>query len=146
MKKIPPLLYVLGLVLLVIGISGLISGFGKGVNEQGHDMTAITIGGMLFSMGMMVIAGGFYMSAANIDLGPPGAQTSRTETTITSTSRKFKVGNCAVCKNNPAIVRCMTHMAPLCVSCMMKHDNGTNCEYIPMARKAPKQPGSQRWG
>jgi len=140
MKKIPPMLYAIGVIMVTLGVLALISGFGKGLNGQGRDITAITIGGMMFSFGMMVIAGGFYMAAAKIDLGPPGnapqqQPRSRTETIST---RKFKVGNCAVCKNNPALMRCMTHMVPLCAACMTKHDNGTNCEYIPMARKASK--------
>jgi len=145
MKKLSPLLYLFSAAIVVIGLAALVAGLGigKGGGEQNRDMAMVTLGGMLFSLGLFLSTAGMYAAASTLKSAPSGGGTQAEAVPV---SKKFKMGNCAVCKNTPAIVRCMTHLAPLCANCMMKHDNATMCEYIPMNRKAPKSGGGVQWG
>lgn len=128
MKKINVILMVLGSISSFTGLCVLLNAmFGPGAQKN---LAEIAVGGMLFSIGCLLMSGGFYLSS--LKLTSPAA-TVKGKSTVSA--KKFKVGNCALCKLEPAIVRCMTHAVPVCSNCLMKHDNGKNCEYLPNLRK-----------
>jgi|SRR5579859_4107747 len=126
MKQVPTILWLIGTLVALSGIAGV----GMGLKTADQDPTALAIGGMIFSFGILMVSAGLFLETRMPKLGAAGGRAgARTEI------RKFKVGNCATCKVEAAVVRCMTHSVPLCVACMGKHDNGKTCEYLPSARK-----------
>src|SRR5882724_3295627 len=99
MKKINVALMVLGSLTIFLGICLLLNSlYGKGAHK---DVGDIAIGGMVFSFGCLLLSGGFYLSTRTAVPSTAG-----TKGTSTVASKKFKVGNCALCKLEAAVVRC----------------------------------------
>jgi|GEM_PF-1858248 len=128
MKKVNVVLMVLGWLTVFLGLCLLLNSmYGKGPRK---DVGDIAVGGMIFSFGCLLTSGGFYLSSRAASSHAGG-----TSGKPTTSVKKFKIGNCALCKVEAAVVRCMTHAVPVCSNCLMKHDNGKNCEYLPNMRK-----------
>ena len=108
----------LGAVLVVAGIVCLIAGIGQGSSE-----VLVAVGSAMFSLGVLVAAGGIYIQARKLqqEYQPQESKTKKTDKL------------CNSCNRESALVFCRVHVLRLCPECMNQHDD-KSCSYVPATR------------
>jgi hypothetical protein len=121
---------VLGAVGMVVGLICMPAGFGK----QG-DVTALSLGACLFSMGALLVAAGMYFKSKAIAVA--SGQTTR--------SPQRTRGGCDICRGDVPIIDCKVHRVHLCAACLGDHYDFRTCAYVPSTRRAaPKAKSSAK--
>jgi len=90
-----------------------------------RDMAVFTAGAMVFSTGMVLAAGGFYIKArfwGAADRSKP------------SVNAKGKRKVCNLCGTQESAVECRVHNVNLCPECLGKHYDFKSCAYVPSTR------------
>jgi len=116
---IPKVTLVIGTLLAVSGVVCFLALFGQ---TQSDAIRAI--GSALFSLGVLIVAAGVYLQARRIQgqYETPALKSKKTERL------------CSQCNREPSLVFCRVHILRLCLNCFEKHDDGTNCSYVPARR------------
>lgn len=115
----PKVTLVIGSLLAIAGIVCFFALFGQ---TQSDAIRAI--GSALFSVGVLIIAAGVYLQARRI----------QAQHEIVAIKSKKTERLCSQCNREPSLVFCRVHVLRLCVNCFEKHDDGTNCSYVPARR------------
>ena len=115
----PKVTLVIGSLLAVAGVIFFLALFGHGQTDEIR-----AIGSALFSIGVLIIAAGVYLQARRIQ--------AQHETPLVKTKKTERL--CSLCNREPSLVFCRVHILRLCVNCFDKHDDGTNCSYVPARR------------
>lgn len=115
----PKVTLVIGALLAAAGVISFLAGFGQGQSEAIRSM-----GSALFSVGILIAAGGLYWQARRLQ---PQSQPSASKPKKTERL-------CSSCNRESAVVFCRVHLQRLCLSCLEKHDDGRNCSYVPAKR------------
>lgn len=115
----PKITLVIGSLLAIAGAVCFVALLG-----QGHSDDIRAIGSALFSIGVLIIAAGMYLQARQI----------RAQYDIPAIKNKKTERLCSQCNREPSLVFCRVHVLRLCVNCFEKHDDGTNCSYVPARR------------
>ncbi|HEY6248639.1 MAG TPA: hypothetical protein VI685_01695 [Candidatus Angelobacter sp.] len=115
----PKVTLVIGSLLAIAGAVCFLALFGQ---TQSDAIRAI--GSALFSVGVLIIAAGVYLQARRIQAEheTPAIKGKKTERL------------CSQCNREPSLVFCRVHVLRLCLDCFEKHDDGTNCSYVPARR------------
>ncbi len=110
-----------GCCVALVGLCFLPAAFGS------HpDSAMLSAGAMLFSAGMVMAAGGFYVKARY--LSPGGVPAPKA-------TKKAAKKVCKMCKRE-AVIQCRPHQMPLCADCLGKHFDFRACCYMPLERPA----------
>ena len=115
----PKVTLVIGALLALAGVVCFMAVFGQTQTEAIRSM-----GSALFSIGVLIAAGGLYWQARRLQ---PQTQSSGSKPKKTERL-------CSSCNREPAIVFCRVHVLRLCLNCLDKHDDGNNCSYVPAKR------------
>jgi len=115
----PKVTLVIGSLLAVAGAICFLALFGESQTDAIR-----AIGSAMFSLGVLIIAGGVYLHARQIQ--------AQHRTPIVKTKKTERL--CSQCNREPALVFCRVHVLRLCLSCFEKHDDGANCSYVPARR------------
>lgn len=115
----PKVTLVIGSLLAVAGVIFFLALFGHGQTDEIR-----AIGSALFSIGVLIIAAGVYLQARRIQ--------AQHEAPLVKTKKTERL--CSLCNREPSLVFCRVHILRLCVNCFDKHDDGTNCSYVPARR------------
>lgn len=112
------LIFIVGGSVTLLGVAFLI-----GALEQGGSEGLISAGSGVFSLGVLVVALGFYLQARNLRRAyqPEASRLKKTDKL------------CSLCNQEPALVFCRVHVLRLCPECLEKHDDKT-CSYVPSYR------------
>jgi len=113
---------VIGIILSILGITLFFAGIGQPSTSVGINAGA----SLFFSMGLVVMALGFYLEGRKFRPQLPGTQVKSKKTDRL----------CSVCNQETAQFFCRVHVARLCLACFEKHDDGKNCLYVPARRAA----------
>jgi len=115
----PKVTLVIGSLLAIAGAVCFLALFGQAQSDAIR-----AIGSALFSLGILIIAGGVYLQARRIQgqFETPAIKNKKTERL------------CSQCNREPSLVFCRVHVLRLCLNCFEKHDDGANCSYVPARR------------
>lgn len=115
----PKVTLVIGSLLAAAGAVCFLALFG-----QSQPDAIRALGSAMFSLGVLIIAAGVYLQARRIQAQheTPSVKAKKTERL------------CSLCNREPSLVFCRVHVLRLCVNCFDKHDDGTNCSYVPARR------------
>ena len=78
----------------------------------------------LLALGLMLAAFRLYVDARKI----------KSEFEATAPKKKKTDRLCSKCNRNRAEVFCRVHIVRLCLPCLITHDDGKNCLYVPASR------------
>jgi hypothetical protein len=115
----PKIVIAIGSLLAAAGAICFLALFG-----QGHPDTIRSVGSACFAIGVLIIATGVYLQARRLQ--------AQFEVPISKSKKTERL--CSACNREPAIVFCRVHVLRLCLNCLEKHDDGTNCSYVPAKR------------
>lgn len=116
----PKIIITFGSVLAAIGAICFLALLG-----QGHSEAIRSLGSACFAVGVLTIACGVYLQARKTQLQyqpPAAAKAKKTERL------------CSSCNREPSVLFCRVHVLRLCLNCFEKHDDGSNCSYVPAKR------------
>jgi len=116
-----------GCFLAFVGLCFLPAAFGAQ-----RDATELAAGAMVFSTGMVLAAGGFYVKARNQAEAEPSKA-------ISKGRRKI----CNLCGDHESAVECRVHHMNLCPDCLGKHYDFKSCAYVPSTRPTHTKAKSQ---
>lgn len=82
------------------------------------------LGSASFALGILIISCGIYLQARRLRQlhEQPSSKPKKTERL------------CSSCNREPSVLFCRVHVLRLCLNCFDKHDDGTNCSYVPAKR------------
>lgn len=112
------IIFISGGMVAILGIAILIAAF-----EQGGSEGLISAGSGVFSLGVLVVALGFYLQARNLRRAY--------QPEVSKLKKTDKL--CSLCNQEPALVFCRVHVLRLCPECLEQHDDKT-CSYVPAYR------------
>lgn len=119
----------------MMGIGGMVTFFGlcllPAALGDTHDTSSLALSACLFSLGMLTMAGGFYVKARAI----PGAAGSRTVKRENSSSGRKVKGGCDACHADDPVILCTVHRVHLCGNCLSQHYDFRSCAYTPSTRR-----------
>jgi hypothetical protein len=115
------IIFGIGTVFAVIGVVCYASTIG-----QAHSEAIISTGASFFSLGILLVAAGFYLQGRQL----------RSEHQIQTVSPKKTDRLCSSCNREAARIFCRVHLLRLCSNCIERHDDGKNCLYVPAKRAA----------
>lgn len=115
----PKVTLVIGSLLALAGAVCFLALFG-----QNQPDAIRALGSAMFSLGVLIIAAGVYLQARRIQ--------AQHEIPVVKTKKTERL--CSLCNREPSLVFCRVHVLRLCVNCLEKHDDGTNCSYVPARR------------
>ncbi|HLJ25394.1 MAG TPA: B-box zinc finger protein [Candidatus Angelobacter sp.] len=115
----PKLIIVIGSILAAIGAVCFLALFGQSQSE-----TIRAIGSACFALGVLIIAAGLYLQARRLQ--------SQYQPSVSKVKKTDRL--CSSCNQEPAVLFCRVHVLRLCLNCLEKHDDGTNCSYVPARR------------
>ena len=115
----PKVTLVIGSLLALAGAVCFLALFG-----QSQPDAIRALGSAMFSLGVLIIAAGVYLQARRIQ--------AQHEIPVVKTKKTERL--CSLCNREPSLVFCRVHVLRLCVNCLEKHDDGTNCSYVPARR------------
>ena len=118
-------IYVLGACFAALGIAALVAASGQSNREL-----VLSVGASFFSLGVLLIAGGFYLHGRKLKSQFQAAPAKEKK----ADKKTEKI--CSVCNQEVAQVFCRVHVLRLCSNCLDRHDDGRNCLYVPAKRAA----------
>jgi hypothetical protein len=93
-----------------------------------RDTALLGAGAMLFSMGMVLAASGFYMKARYLaESGPSKARSAG--------GGKGRRKVCDLCAQSESAIECRVHHVHICPDCLGKHYDFKSCAYVPATRQ-----------
>lgn len=115
----PKIAIALGSVLALFGIICFMAVLGQGRSDIRD------IGSASFSVGGIIVAFGLYLQARRLQMlyEQPAAVKARKADRL-----------CSSCNKELSVLFCRVHVLRLCLNCFEKHDDGTNCSYVPAKR------------
>jgi hypothetical protein len=116
----PKLIIVIGSLLAATGAICFLA-----LSDQGQSDAIRSLGSACFAVGVLAIACGIYLQARKLQPA--------TETPSASKTKKTE-RLCSSCNREPSVLFCRVHVLRLCLDCFEKHDDGTNCSYVPARR------------
>lgn len=127
MKSRSVWLLVIGGILLVLGfIMMLAAPF-----EEGGAKPMLPYISAIFSFGALVCGLGFFVRGQEIEENArPARELAQARQELMRAN-----GTCAICKKEPAMIRCNLHNTKICATCLASHDSAW-CEYVPCGRKS----------
>ena len=117
----PKFVIVVGSLLAAAGAICYLALFGPAPSD-----TVRAIGSACFAVGVLIIASGVYLQAHNI----------QAKYGVTASKAKKTERLCSSCNREPSLLFCRVHVQRLCLDCFEKHDDGSNCSYVPAKRAA----------
>jgi hypothetical protein len=120
-KKLGSWLILLGALVALLGLCVLPAAL-----RNGSDKSLLPVGMAVFSMGILLVAGGTYSKA----LGLQSDSSPRT----TESSPKSR-GGCDRCHTETPAVQCKVHQMHLCDTCLESHYDFRSCVYVPSTRR-----------
>jgi sulfite exporter TauE/SafE len=118
-------IYVLGACFAALGIAALLAASGQSSREL-----VLSVGASFFSLGILMIAAGFYLHSRKLKSQFQAAAVKEKK----ADRKTEKI--CSVCNQEAAQVFCRVHVLRLCSNCLDRHDDGRNCLYVPAKRAA----------
>jgi|SRR5882672_2434767 len=112
-----------GAFIVFVGLCFLPAAFGAD-----GDRTMLGAGSVVIAMGLVMIAGGFYIKARELATGAPA-------TAPTSAKRNRSKSICDQCVENEPVIQCRVHQLHLCADCLNKHYDFRSCAYVPSTRR-----------
>lgn len=121
------LFLIIGGLLLFVGFIMMI---GAPFEEGGAKPMLPWISAM-FSLGALLVGLGFFVRGREIEeRARPSKEVAQARQELMKAN-----GTCAICKKEPAIIRCNLHNTKICGPCLSSHDSAW-CEYVPCGRKS----------
>ena len=114
-------LIALGCFIAFVGLLVLPVAFGPD-----PDRTMLGAGAVVFSSGLMLMAGGMYIKARLlVNMAPASA----------APAKRSRKTNCDRCGQNEPVIQCRVHQLHLCADCLGSHYDFRSCAYVPSTRR-----------
>ena len=92
------------------------------------DNAMLGAGAMVFSLGMVLAACGFYIKARYwAAAGAPASSK--------SSGARSRTVPCDLCAKQDAVIQCRVHQLQLCAGCVAEHYDFRSCVYVPSVRQ-----------
>lgn len=119
MTAIPKLIIVIGSILAAVGVVCFLALLGTS-----HLEPIRSLGSACFASGALIVASGVFLHARQLQsqYQPSASKSKKTDRL------------CSFCNQQPSLLFCRVHVLRLCLQCFEKHDDGTNCSYVPAKR------------
>jgi hypothetical protein len=127
-KKLGGWMILLGALVAFLGLCVLPAAL------RGADKSLLPVGMAFFSMGILIVAGGFYSKALAL-----GAESSGSAKRPESAAKTR--GGCDICHTESPAVQCKVHQLHLCDNCLQAHYDFRSCVYVPSTRRTSGKPG-----
>jgi hypothetical protein len=115
----PKFIIVVGSLLAAAGAICYLALFGPAPSD-----TVRAIGSACFAVGVLIVASGVYLQAHQL----------RAKYGVAASKARKTERLCSSCNREPSLVFCRVHVQRLCADCFEKHDDGSNCSYVPAKR------------
>ena len=122
--KVSTWLIAIGAMTILVGLCCLPAAFG-----QHPDPSLLGMGGAIFGMGALLLAGGLYFKAQMLEVNG-----SAKETAPAARNR----GGCELCGSDVPVIHCRVHQLHMCSTCLAQHFDPRSCSYVPPTRKPAK--------
>lgn len=119
-----------GAFIAFVGLCFLPAAFGRD-----GDRTMLGGGAVVIAMGILFIAGGFYLKASALVKAAP-------VTAAASPKRSRPKSICDMCAENEPVIQCRVHQLHLCADCLSKHYDFRSCAYVPSTRRTNPKSGA----
>jgi hypothetical protein len=119
----PKAIIALGSILAAAGVICFLALFGQGQSDAIR-----AIGSACFAIGVLIVSAGVYLDARRLRV--------QVEVPASVSPSKPKKADrlCSSCNRGTAVLFCRVHIQRLCLECFEKHDDGSNCSYVPAKR------------
>ena len=114
-----------GVLMMFIGLCFLPGAFGA---HPEADM--LEIGACQFSLGALIVAGGFYVKARVLQFAIASGEPRKDSAAGNQRVR----GGCDLCGTEAPVVACKVHQLHLCGTCLTQHYDVRSCSYVPTSR------------
>ena len=118
---------VVGVLMLLVALC-----FAPGALRSEPDPGLLAAGGGVFSLGVLIIAGGIYLKARLLQSKaadePPAP-------------KKRVRGGCELCGTQDPVIHCRVHQLQLCPTCLASHYDFRSCAYVPSTRRPAAKGG-----
>jgi len=118
---------VVGVLMLFLALC-----FVPGALRAEGDPSLLAAGGGVFSIGILVIAGGIYLKARALQ-SEAGAEP--------PVPKKRVRGGCELCASEDPVIQCRVHQLQLCPTCLSNHYDFRSCAYVPTTRRTTTKGG-----
>jgi hypothetical protein len=115
-------LIAIGALFAFAGLCVLPAAFGPS-----SDRSMLGAGTVLFSLGLLLIAGALYVKAKALG----GATPSR----AAAAAKRARKSNCDRCGQDEPVIQCRVHHLHLCADCLAEHYDFRSCAYVPSTRR-----------
>jgi hypothetical protein len=112
-----------GAFIIFAGLCFLPSAFGAD-----GDRTMLGAGSVVIAMGLLLVAGGFYLKARALSSTTPSNASAPAK-------RNRSKSACDICAEDESVIQCRVHQLHLCPACLSKHYDFRSCAYVPSARR-----------
>lgn len=120
--KIGTWLIAIGSFVAFVGLCFLPAAFGPD-----PDKSMLSAGAMLFSTGILLVAGALYVKARALG-GPTSASTA-------TSAKRTRKASCDRCGQEEPVIQCRVHQIHLCADCLATHYDLRSCAYVPSTRR-----------
>lgn len=128
--KMSTWLMAFGCFIAFVGLCFIPAAFGPN-----PDPSMLAPGSVIFSMGILLIAGNFYVKART-------HMSTQPENTAAPT-KKTRKASCDRCGQDEPVIQCRVHQLHLCGDCLAGHYDFRSCAYVPSTRRStPKSSGA----
>jgi hypothetical protein len=119
MTAVPKTIIAIGSILAAGGVTCFLALLGTS-----HLEPIRSLGSACFLSGALIAASGLFLQARRLQsqYQPPTSKSKKTDRL------------CSSCNQEPSLLFCRVHVLRLCLQCFEKHDDGTNCSYVPAKR------------
>lgn len=91
------------------------------------DQTMLGAGAVIFSTGLLLIAGGLYVKARALGAAPAAHSP--------APGKRPRKANCDRCGKDEPVIQCRVHQIHLCADCLSEHYDFRSCAYVPSTRR-----------
>lgn len=96
------------------------------------DASLLAVAGGVFSLGILIIAGGVYLKTRALQGQRPAEA---------SAAKKRVRGGCELCASHDPVIQCRVHQLQLCPACLANHYDFRSCVYVPTTRRPATKNG-----
>ncbi|MBI3645544.1 MAG: hypothetical protein HY233_06240 [Acidobacteriales bacterium] len=122
-------LIAVGSLIAFVGLCFMPAAFGPDT-----DRTMLCAGAVLFSTGLLLIAGALYIKARSLG-GAPAANSP-------APGKRPRKANCDRCGKDEPVIQCRVHQIHLCGDCLTEHYDFRSCAYVPSTRRGAAKPAA----
>ena len=121
--KISTWLMAFGCFIAFVGLCFIPAAFGPNA-----DRSMLGPGSVIFSMGILLIAGALYVKART--------HTAATAENPAAASKRNRKASCDRCGEQEPVIQCRVHQLHLCGDCLAGHYDFRACAYVPSTRRS----------